>query len=266
MSHYRVRDHRYGHLERTLIRAVRKSAAIVRKHFRSEQLRVNEKTVPGDLVSNVDLEVEAVVTALLAREFPHIPVIGEEGSDARTREEAFYLDPVDGTLNFVHGLTPFAVSLGYWRGGEPAAAAVCNPITGELFSAVRGSGSMRNGTRISPSRAVSLRNALVASGWPYDRSQRERLYREMDRVYLACQELRTIGCASLGMCYVACGVFDGYWEWGLKPWDMAAAVLIVSESGGKVSSLTGGRFRLADGSVAVSNGLIHEELVRTIGR
>jgi myo-inositol-1(or 4)-monophosphatase len=251
-------------LKRTILRAVKEAAHIVRGHCASGPARVSEKSSPGDLVSNVDLEVESAVTAILSREFPRIPLVGEEGGEAATRDEAFYLDPVDGTLNFVHGLPPFAVSLGYWREGAPAAAAVCNPVAGDLFAAFRGCGASRNGKPISPSRAATLRASLIATGWPYDRSRRERLYGEMDRVYLASQELRTIGCASLGLCYVACGIFDGYWEWGLQPWDLAAGVLIVSEAGGRVSSLAGGPFRLEDGGAAASNGLIHEELVRTV--
>jgi myo-inositol-1(or 4)-monophosphatase len=86
----------------------------------------------------------------------------------------------------------------------------------------------------------------------------------MERVYMESQELRTIGCASLGLCYVACGIFDGYWEWGLKPWDMAAGVLVVTEAGGRVSSPSGGEYRLDEGGAAASNGLIHEELMRAV--
>ena len=218
-------------LQRTMIHACREAARIVRRHFSSDRIEVHEKSVPGDLVSNVDLEVEAVATAILEREFPRIPVVSEECGDGATRDEAFYLDPVDGTLNFVHGLLPFAVSVGYWSGGSPVSAVVCNPVSGEVFSALRGQGARRNGREILPSRVGQLRNGLVAAGWPYDRGDRAQLYREMDRIYLASQELRTIGCASLGMCYVACGIFDAYWERGLKPWDMAAAVLIISEAG-----------------------------------
>ena len=257
-----------------MLRAVGTAAGIVRRHAGRGSLQVTEKTAAGDLVSNVDLEVEAVVTAALSRAFPRIPMIGEEaqnprstaeGGDTGTREEAFYLDPVDGTLNFVHGLPPFAVSLGYWRGGAPAAAVVCNPVTEDLFSAVRGGGARRNGKPIRVSRAETLRASLIAAGWPYDRSGRHGLYAEIDRVYLASQELRQIGCASLGLCYVACGVFDGFWEWGLKPWDLAAGVLLVEEAGGTVSAPDGGPFRLDGGGAVADNGRIHDELVRTLG-
>jgi myo-inositol-1(or 4)-monophosphatase len=256
-----------------MLKAVRTAVGIVRRYTKDGPLQVTEKTAAGDLVSNVDLEVEAAVTKALSRPFPDIPMIGEEGENARgtapgghsgTKEEAFYLDPVDGTLNFVHGLPPFAVSLGYWREGKPAAAVVCNPVTGDLFSAVRGGGARRNGKPIHVSRAATLRESLIAAGWPYDRSNRHALYAEKDRVYCVVQELREIGCASLGLCYVACGIFEGFWEWGLKPWDLAAGVLLVEEAGGRVSAPDGGPFRLEGGGAAATNGLIHEEFVRTL--
>jgi myo-inositol-1(or 4)-monophosphatase len=247
----------------TILRAAREGARIVRHHFASGRVHVREKSRPGDLVSNVDLEVEKAVMGMLAREYPGIPVVSEELGDEQVREEAFYLDPVDGTLNFVHGLLPFAVSLAYWRDG-PQAGVVVNPTSGEVFSALAGHGARRNGRPIAPSRASRLRDGLVATGWPYDRAGRALLLTQMERVYMGSQELRTIGCASLGLCYVAAGIFDGYWEWGLKPWDMAAGVLMVTEAGGRVSSLRGGEFRLGEGEAAASNGLIHEELVASV--
>jgi myo-inositol-1(or 4)-monophosphatase len=115
------------------------------------------------------------------------------------------------------------------------------------------------------SGASSLKDSLIATGWPYDRANRARLSSEMDRLSLASQNLRAFGCASLGFCLVAEGAFDGYWEWDLKPWDMAAGALIVTEAGGTVSSLSGAAFNLAAGRVAASNGRIHAELVRELG-
>jgi myo-inositol-1(or 4)-monophosphatase len=252
------------HLMKTILRAAAEGGKIVKRHFRSQDIEVREKSVPGDLVSNVDMEVEERVLGILQKAFPDVAVISEEQGDDAIRAETFYVDAVDGTLNFVHGLSPFAVSIGYWKDGAPFAAAVHDPITGDVFSALRGGGARRNGKPISPSSAGSLRSSLVAAGWPYDRAERAALFSQMDRVYLSSQELRTIGCASLVLCYIAAGIFDGYWEWGLKPWDMAAGVLIVTEAGGRVSSLTGSDFRLEEGSIAASNGLIHAELVRTV--
>lgn len=245
----------------TMVRAVRQGGRIVRRNYLSHRLQITEKSSPGDLVSSVDLAVEEQVIRTLARRFPHIPVASEERESPAASAEAFHLDPLDGTLNFVHGLTPFAVSLGYWRDGAPVAAAVLDPLSGELFTALRGQGARRNGRPIAVSAVGELRRALVAGGWPYERVQRSRLLAEMERVYLSCQELRTIGCASLALCRVAAGVFEAFWEFDLRPWDLAAGVLVVTEAGGRVSSLSGGAFRLEEGEVAATNGRIHDELL-----
>jgi myo-inositol-1(or 4)-monophosphatase len=247
-----------------MVRAVRAGGRIVRRHFASGGLEVRQKTSPGDLVSNVDLAVERRVLGLLSRAFPAIPVVSEEKENPVEPPEAFYLDPLDGTLNFLHGLQPFAVSLGFWREGQPLAAAVLEPLSGELFTALRGRGARRNGRPIAPSAVGGLSQALVGAGWPYERAQRARLLAQMDHVYLAAQELRTIGCASLALCRVASGVLDAYWECGLHAWDMAAGVLLVTEAGGQVSGLDGGPFRLWQGEVVASNGRIHAELLEQV--
>jgi myo-inositol-1(or 4)-monophosphatase len=247
----------------TMVRAVRAGGMIVRRHF-GRRVAVREKTNPADLVSAVDLEVEQRVIRMLSRAFPGTPVVSEEKDNPQRPAEAFYLDPLDGTLNFLHGLAPFAVSLAFWRDGHPLAAVVHNPLSGELFTALRGQGARRNGRALAVSGVGSLSRSLVAAGWPYDRSGRDRLLAQMDRVYQGAQELRTIGCASLALCRVAEGALDAYWEWGLAPWDLAAGVLLVTEAGGRVSSPAGGDFRLEDGEVAASNGRIHAELLERL--
>jgi myo-inositol-1(or 4)-monophosphatase len=246
-----------------MVRAVRAGGRVARRNF-GWSLEVREKSSPGDLVSSVDLEVERRVIGILSRAFPGTPVISEEKENPAAEAEAFYLDPLDGTLNFLHGLAPFAVSLAFWRDGQPVAAAVLDPQVGELFTALRGRGARRNGRAIAPSGVDSLRRALVAAGWPYERAERARLFAQMDSVYLAAQELRSIGCASLALCRVAAGELDAYWEWGLSPWDLAAGVLLITEAGGRVSSLDGGPFQLEKGEVAASNGRIHDELLERL--
>ena len=191
-------------------------------------------------------------------------MVAEESGGSHEHGAAFYVDPVDGTLNFVHGVPFFAVSIGCWVDGVPTAAAVLSPLSGDLYTAFRGGGAKKNGAPITVSDAPRLKDALIGGGWPYDRTHRVKLYEEIDRLYMECQELRALGCASMGFCLLAEGAFDGYWEWDLKPWDMAAGALIVTEAGGGVTSLSGGPFDLAEGKVAASNGRIHEELVRAL--
>ena len=142
---------------------------------------------------------------------------------------------------------------------------VLNPLTADLFTAVRGTGAQKNGKPIAVSTTATLADSLIATGWPYDRTHRAKLFSEMDRLYMGSQELRALGCASLGFCLVAAGGFDGYWEWDLKPWDMAAGALIVTEAGGTVLLSPAAHSISAPGRVAASNGRIHQELVRAVG-
>jgi myo-inositol-1(or 4)-monophosphatase len=247
-----------------MLHAARRAGAIVRRHYLSETLEVRKKTAQGDLVSIADLEAEREILSLLSRAFPDASMVAEESGGSHESGVAFYVDPVDGTLNFVHGVPFFAVSIGCWIDGAAAAGVVLNPLSGDIYTAVRGAGARKNGKPITVSAAPSLSESLIACGWPYDRVNRARLFAEMDRLYVGSQELRAFGCASLGFCLVAEGAFDGYWEWDLKPWDMAAGALIVAEAGGTVSSLSGGSFDLGAGRVAASNGLIHAQLVSAL--
>ncbi len=246
---------------KAMVRAARRAGTIVRRHYQSESLEVRRKSVPGDLVSTADLEAEKEILAILRRAFPDASMVAEESGGSRETGTAFYVDPVDGTLNFVHGVPFFAVSIGCWIDGAPVPGVVLNPVSGDVYTAVRGGGARKNGKPIAVSDASALKDSLIAAGWPYDRGNRARLSAEMDRIYQGSQDIRAFGCASLQFCLVAEGAFDGYWEQDLKPWDMAAGVLIVREAGGTVSSSSGGRFDLDSGSIAASNGRIHAELV-----
>jgi myo-inositol-1(or 4)-monophosphatase len=249
---------------KTMLQAARAAGSIVRRHYVSKTLEVRKKTMSGDLVSIADLEAEREILSILRRGHPDASMVAEESGGSPENGTAFYVDPVDGTLNFVHGVPFFAVSIGCWMDGAPIAGVVLNPLSGDIYSALRGGGAKKNGRAIAVSGASSLKDSLIATGWPYDRANRARLFSEMDRLYAESQELRAFGCASLGFCLVAEGAFDGYWEWDLKPWDMAAGALIVMEAGGTVSSMSGAPFDLGSGRVAASNGLIHAELVRAL--
>jgi len=249
-----------------LTRAALDGGKIIRRYFLARGVEVREKTSPADLVTNVDLLVQERVTAIFRKGLPGATVISEESEAAPLSKEMVYVDPIDGTLNFVHGFPQCAISLGYWRDGIPLAGVVYNPVTGDLFAAQRGRGATRNGKAIAVSATRGLGNSLLSTGWPYEREGRERLFSAMEKGYIAAQEIRTLGSASLALCYVASGALDGYWEWDLAPWDTAAGVLIVSEAGGRVSNLKGGAFRLDRGGLVASNGRIHSELVRKVTR
>jgi myo-inositol-1(or 4)-monophosphatase len=246
---------------KVMVHAARKAGAIVRRHYLSEFLEVRRKSVQGDLVSTADIEAEKEILRILRKAFPKASIVAEESGGSHESGTVFYVDPVDGTLNFVHGVPFFAVSIGCWIDGVPVAGVVLNPSSGDTYTAVHGAGARKNGRLIKVSTAAELKDSLIAAGWPYDRGIRAQLFSEMDRLYQRSQELREFGCASLEFCLIADGAVDGYWERDLKPWDMAAGALIVREAGGTVSSLSGGAFSLGSGDVAASNGHIHAELI-----
>ena len=234
---------------------------ILKEYFRSEKVRAKTKSSSADLVTNADLMSQEAVLKILSARLPGVQVIGEEKENEKGSGEVIYLDPLDGTLNYYHGLNQFAVSLGYWVGKKPRAGVVYNPVEDELFSAVWGKGAFRNGKPIRVSGARTLAQSFLATGWPYDKSQMPKALRSLDRLLPPSQEVRVLGSAALALCYVAAGVLEGYWEWGLYPWDMSGGVLVALEAGARVTSPEGDPFILEGGAVLATNGLVHEEML-----
>ena len=224
-----------------------------------------------DLVTETDRAVEALVTERLRRAFPDHLLIGEEASAGRTPSRppadrlAWYLDPLDGTTNFAHGHPQFAVSLALWRGAEALVAVVVDPLRDETFIAVRGGGAICNGAPIRVSATPALDDALLASGTPYDRRERADLYLGVIREFMMrCQGIRRAGSAALDLCWVACGRVDGYWEWRLGPWDVAAGALMVREAGGLVSDFGGAPHDVFGTETLASNGRLHDAMLAVL--
>ena len=224
-----------------------------------------------DIVTETDQAIEAFVVARLNESFPDHAVIAEEASSAsapqRPVDDAYvwYLDPLDGTTNFAHAYPQFAVSLALGRGDDLQLGIVHDALRDETFVAKRGEGATLNDVPFSVSRVDDLDDALVATGFPYDR--RERLddylgyFADMIRV---TQGVRRNGSAALDLCYVACGRLDGFWEWKLRPWDTAAGVLVVREAGGRVTDFRGRPFDLFGDQTLASNGRIHGAMITTL--
>jgi myo-inositol-1(or 4)-monophosphatase len=230
---------------------------------RVETIRSKEHAT--DLVTEWDERAEQLIASELARRSPGVAILGEElGAHigAGDGEARWLVDPIDGTVNFAHGLPIFAVSIGYEIGGEPVAGVVVAPALGWTFAAARGAGATNNGKAIHVSATPSLDRALLVTGFPYDRrvSARNNLeaWAHMQRTAGA---VRRLGAASLDLCFVACGWLDGYWEIKLKPWDVSAGACIVREAGGTVTALDGGHFSSVSGEAIASNGLIHDALI-----
>jgi len=219
-----------------------------------------------DLVTAADRAAEQIMVDLLRERFPDDDILAEEGDyGRRSRERCWVLDPLDGTTNFAHGFPWFAVSLGLLRGKQLVAGVVYNPCYEELYRAEAGGGAYLNDRLLQVSTTTQLDQALLATGFPYDR-KRSTLnnYDHFVHFQQEAQACRRPGAASLDMACVAAGRFDGYWEMKLKPWDTAAGALLVSEAGGRVSDFSGGEFNLFDPQVVASNGHIHEPMMRVL--
>jgi myo-inositol-1(or 4)-monophosphatase len=248
-----------------LVAAAREGERVVQATGGARPRQARTKSSSADLVTEIDVRVQDVVTEFLLRRAPGACVVGEEApGPAPLSDERIYLDPIDGTLNFVHGFDEHALSIGYWRGDAPVAGVVLKLSTGELFTAERGRGAFRDGVPIHASARDRIDEALVATGWPYDKSRAEAVLAEMRALIARCQEIRIIGSAALAMCYVAAGVLDAFWETGLEAWDLAAGSAIALEAGATVTNPHGAPFELRGGAVLASNGRLHARMTELL--
>jgi myo-inositol-1(or 4)-monophosphatase len=239
------------------------SAALT--YFRNE-LHITSKDVrPGsiDIVTDADRASEEIVLAAIGREFPGHDILTEETEIESTGSRWLWLvDPLDGTVNFAHGYPFFCVSVALAEQGKLIAGMVYDPLRQETFSAFRGGGAFLNGRSIRVSQAEQLNRSVVATGFPYDRAfSPENNVAEFSTIVTRVQGLRRGGSAALDLSYVACGRLDGFWELKLKPWDMAAGMLLVEEACGKVSDRTGCPADVYTRSIVATNGKIHPILV-----
>lgn len=223
---------------------------------------------PVDLVTEYDVAIEKRLTASLQKAFPDFTVVGEESTKVITHpKKAIYVDPIDGTTNFVHGLPFCAISLGMWKDGKALAGVVYNPVLDECFSAEQGKGAFLNGEKISVSKQRDFQQSLIATGFPYTKVEKGKDYewvlRTMAKILPVTRDIRRGGSAAIDLCYVACGKFEAYYECNLKPWDAAAGVLILQEAGGKISNDKGDAYSLDDWIILSSNGFVHENLLHS---
>ena len=213
-----------------------------------------------DPVTAVDRAAEAAITSLIASERPGDGLLAEEGTDTGAASgRRWVIDPLDGTVNFVHAVPQVAVSIALELDGEPTVGVVRDVYREEEFWASRGEGAFRDGARISVSATTDIGAALVSTGFPYDRQERAADYtRIITRVLQVAQGVRRMGSAAIDLAWVACGRYEGHWEFRMAPWDVAAGLLLVLEAGGTASSSDGGPATHAD--VVATNGHIHEAL------
>jgi myo-inositol-1(or 4)-monophosphatase len=226
-----------------------------------------EKKGPIDLVTRADTASEEHLKTEFGRAFPEDGFLAEEGGKASHGSSGYkwVVDPLDGTTNFVHCYPQFAVSIGLLFENKEVFGVVFAPICEELYTGIKGGGAFLNGRSISVSKTSCLDASLIASGFPYDRRERiEELLGRVERVVAVAQGFRRMGAAALDLCAVAAGRADGFWEDSLNAWDLAAGVAIIEAAGGKVTGFDGGEHDLYGANTVASNGLIHEDLIKTL--
>ena len=240
------------------------AAATIIRDSHSGALNIRHKGVI-DLVTQIDLAAEKAIRAVLAEHTPDIPVLAEEGGGAESARTRWIVDPLDGTTNFVHGYPSYAVSIALEVDGELTVGCVFDAVNGVVYTAEKGCGAWCEDQRMSVSSTHSLNEALLATGFPYDRRANVDHYLRYVRAFLmAGQGLRRAGAASMDFVAVAAGRIDGYWEFGLNPWDVAAGVLLVQEAGGMVSDMAGGPLDLGSPRLLCSNGKVHDEMTKIL--
>jgi myo-inositol-1(or 4)-monophosphatase len=255
-------------LVRTAESIAREAGALLREYYH-RGVRAEYKG-DVDIVTEADRASEKLIGERLRAAFPEHGIYGEEGTRSGMEQEfRWYVDPLDGTTNFAHGFPAFCVVLGCEQrkpglaadeDGEIIAGVVYDPLRDEMFSAERGKGATLNGEPIHCSRTKTLQDSLTATGFPSKKRHESPNVHFYQEFTLRSHGVRRAGSAALDLAYVACGRLEGFWEFGLNPWDTSAGVLLVEEGGGKITRFDGSKFRLDSKEVFATNGLIHAEM------
>jgi myo-inositol-1(or 4)-monophosphatase len=222
-----------------------------------------------DLVTEVDVAAEQLIIERIKSYHPRHAVLAEESGASDQpggprSEFQWIIDPLDGTTNYAHGYPCFCVSIALERAGVLELGVIYDPTRDETFAAERGEGATLNGRRIHVSEISELNRAMLCTGFPYNVRDRGDFARHFSNFIMHAQAVRRDGSAALDLAYVACGRFDGFWEEGLRPWDVAAGVLLVEEAGGRISRYDGTPFDIYTPPIVASNGLLHEEMLRVL--
>ncbi|MGV6808585.1 MAG: inositol monophosphatase family protein [bacterium] len=251
----------------TAIRAAREAGDIIMQHAKHiDQLTIEQKT-DNDFVSEVDKAAEYAIIRLIKKIYPDHAILAEESGQQLTENSDYewIIDPLDGTTNYLYGVPQYAVSIGLRHKGRMLVGVVFDPLKDELFSAARGEGAMLNNRRLRVTNRPSMQGALLVTGIPFRAHQDLDLYLNTLRALIPdTAGIRRPGSAALDLAYVAAGRYDGYWEFSLNPWDIAAGVLLVQEAGGLVGDLQGGNQHLRCGDVLAASPKVFKEMAKRL--
>ncbi len=225
-----------------------------------------------DIVTEMDKRSEELIVEAIRGAYPDHSILTEEGTNITGAKESgaeskWIIDPIDGTTNYAHGFPVFSISIALEVSGVIELGVVHNPMLSETFVAERGTGAFLNGTRLQVSKVSALERGLLATGFPYDiRTTENNNIDHFTNFSLNAQAIRRAGSAALDLSYVAAGRFDGFWEMKLRPWDVAAAALMIEEAGGRITDFAGGEFSIYSSECLASNGLLHGPMVEILAR
>jgi myo-inositol-1(or 4)-monophosphatase len=246
------------------ITAAHAGGAALLKHWRKlNPANVHEKT-KNDLVSIADQESEAAIHAVLEQAFPQYGWLGEETGASGDTDRRWIVDPLDGTLNFVQGFPQWCVSIALWDADGPAVGVVWDPLKQDLFVATRGDGATWNGKPMQVSQQPGLDGAFLATGFAFQLGDRfPRWKSALDQIFPRAKGIRRAGSAALDLAHTAAGIYDGFFELGLQPWDLGAGVLLVTEAGGQITDWSGGE-AWRDGNVLAGPAPVVRDLLRSV--
>jgi len=248
----------------TAINAAAKANQII--HASKSNFQVNAKGHQNDLVTNVDQECEIAIIGIIKQHYPDHAIVGEEtGSNKSTADYCWIIDPIDGTTNFVHQYQQFSTSIALQYKGETIVGLIRDHTRDEVFSAVKSHGAYLNDKKIQISGHNELKNALIGTGFPCKRHDLLDWYLTTFReIFVECSDMRRGGSVAIDLCQLACGRLDGFWEADLKPWDIAAGILIVTEAGGCAKNFQGGNDCLPSGNIIAGSASIVDALLNKI--
>ena len=246
--------------------AIQAGKIIMRFYSRLENLKIMSKG-HNDYVSEADQQAESIIKDTLIKAYPTYKITAEEsGSNDIESEYEWFVDPLDGTTNFIHGIPQFAVSIGLCKEGKPVLGVIYDPFKNELFCAEKGKGALMNDKKIRVSNCTSVKSAVFGMGIPYRKQDHSGHYIETLRTLMdaKCGSIRRLGAAALDLAYVASGRLDGFWEFNLKPWDIVAGSIIVTESGGHVSDIENSEEYLNSGNILAANINLHQDVIEKL--
>lgn len=248
-----------------LVEVIARQAGVVLMEGYGNVRHIQQKGVI-DLVTEFDKRSEEIVVSAIQQKFPDHAILAEESGRNKTISEyQWVIDPLDGTTNFAHGIPMFAVSIGLLRNNSPVLGVAYDPLRNEMFSAELGKGATLNNHSIHVSSETNLGKAILSTGFPYDvHTNRRNNFAQFAQFQRRTQAVRHLGAAALDCAWTAIGRLDGYWEFGVKPWDIGAGALIVREAGGHVTSVDRDEDIFSGDTIVVSNGLLHEQMLRAL--